>query len=623
MATRGPTPDKARMGLPDRWLHCPKTGTLINNLFFPFKTPLCKMYDNQIAERRYQFHPAEVFSHPHLHGKKIGLWIDLTNTDRYYFREEVTEHECIYHKMKMAGRGVSPTQEDTDNFIKLVQEFHKKYPDRVVGVHCTHGFNRTGFLIAAYLFQVEEYGLDAAIGEFAENRQKGIYKQDYIDDLFARYDPTEDDKILAPEKPDWEREMSIGMSTQIDNGRPSTSQQIPATNGNNNQNGNQLSGGGDNSKLFMDGLIRGVKVCEDEGKKSMLQAKIKNLCKYNKQGFPGLQPVSLSRGNINLLEQESYMVSWKADGMRYIIYINDGDVYAFDRDNEVFEIENLDFVTKNGAPLMETLVDTEVIIDKVEINGAMCDQPRMLIYDIMRFNSVNVMKEPFYKRFEIIKTEIIDMRTAAFKTGRLKHENQIMSVRRKDFYDLEATAKLFGPKFVQHVGHEIDGLIFQPKKTKYETGRCDKVLKWKPPSHNSVDFLLKVEKKCKEGMLPEWIGYLFVQNLSDPFGTMKATATLKKYHNKIIECTLLVDNQGRPKEWKFMRERTDKSLPNGLRTAENVVETMVNPVTETYLIEYVNHALRVLKRAAAAHRHHQIHQQQLHEGEPEARRQKL
>lgn len=105
MATRGPTPDKARMGLPDRWLHCPKTGTvcakseisvvhcshfqLINNLFFPFKTPLCKMYDNQIAERRYQFHPAEVFSHPHLHGKKIGLWIDLTNTDRYYFREEV------------------------------------------------------------------------------------------------------------------------------------------------------------------------------------------------------------------------------------------------------------------------------------------------------------------------------------------------------------------------------------------------------------------------------------------------------------------------------------------------------------------------------------------------------
>lgn len=75
------------------------------------------------------------------------------------------------------------------------------------------------------------------------------------------------------------------------------------------------------------------------------------------------------------------------------------------------------------------------------------------------------MKEPFYKRFEIIKTEIIDMRTAAFKTGRLKHENQIMSVRRKDFYDLEATAKLFGPKFVQHVGHEIDGLIFQPKKT--------------------------------------------------------------------------------------------------------------------------------------------------------------
>lgn len=613
MAPRGPTPDKAKIGLPDRWLHCPKTGTLVNDLFFPFKTPLCKMYDAQIAEKRYRFHPADVFSSPFLNGKRIGLWIDLTNTDRYYFTEEVTEKDCIYKKIAMAGRGMSPTKEETDKFIEIVQKFHMENPNLLVGIHCTHGFNRTGFLIAAYLFQVQEYGLDAAIGEFAANRQGGIYKQDYINDLFDRYDPLEDDRIAAPEKPDWEREQANGYGQNSNNTESSSSQSDSQTNGDVHQNGHKhQNGGGSNSKQFMDGLVNGVTHCEDAGKKSILQSKIQELCKYNRSGFPGLQPVSLSRDNINLLEQESYMVSWKADGMRYIVYINDGEVYAFDRDNEVFEIENLDFVGHDG-PLNGTLVDTEVIIDKVEVDGIVQNQPRMLIYDIMRFMGVNVMKEPFSKRFEIIKNEIIDKRNNAFKSGRLRHDKQIMSVRRKDFYLLEATSKLFEPKFVQHVGHEIDGLIFQPKYKPYETGRCDKVLKWKPPSHNSVDFLLKIEKYCREGMLPEWTGFLFVQNQREPFGKMKATATLKKYDNKIIECTLLVSETGMPIEWKFMRERTDKSLPNGLKTAQNVYDTMIKPVTEKYLLEYINHALRVLARK----------RQQLQEAQQEAKRQKL
>uniref|UniRef100_A0A1I7U452 TYR_PHOSPHATASE_2 domain-containing protein n=1 Tax=Caenorhabditis tropicalis TaxID=1561998 RepID=A0A1I7U452_9PELO len=378
-----PTPDKARMGLPDRWLHCPKTGTLVNNLFFPFKTPLCRMYDAQIAEKRHRFYPGDVFASPFLNGQKIGLWVDLTNTDRYYFTEEVTETGCIYKKMAMAGRGISPTQEETDRFIELVQKFRAENPDKIIGIHCTHGFNRTGFLIAAYLFQVELYGLDAAIGEFAGNRQGGIYKQDYVDDLYERYDPSETDRIVAPEKPDWEREVT--------NDTPSSSaSQEQHSNGNSTKECP--------SKQFMDGLVPGVTVCEDAGKKSMLQARIQELCKYNKQGFPGLQPVSLSRHNIKLLEEEPYMVSWKADGMRYIVYINNGEVYAFDRDNEVFEIENLDFVGSDGSPLDGTLVDTEVIIDKVEVNGHMQNLPRMLIYDIMRHKVEGFYKEKYTEK---------------------------------------------------------------------------------------------------------------------------------------------------------------------------------------------------------------------------------
>lgn len=49
-----------------------------------------------------------------------------------------------------------------------------------------------------------------------------------------------------------------------------------------------------------------------------------------------------------------------------------------------------------------------------------------------------------------------------------------------------------------------------------------------------------------------------------PFAKMKYTKALKDLDNKIIECKF-EDNQ-----WKFMRERTDKSFPNSFTTAKGI-----------------------------------------------------
>lgn len=43
---------------------------------------------------------------------------------------------------------------------------------------------------------------------------------------------------------------------------------------------------------------------------------------------------------------------------------------------------------------------------------------------------------------------------------------------------------------------------------------------------------------------------------------MKYTKAMQELDNKIVECKF--ENN----EWKFMRERRDKSFPNGLNTAE-------------------------------------------------------
>ncbi len=66
--------------------------------------------------------------------------------------------------------------------------------------------------------------------------------------------------------------------------------------------------------VFMDG-IPNVKPVSDMALVADVQKRIKHLTGFNSSGFPGCQPVSMDRRNIELLEN-GYMVSWKADGTR-------------------------------------------------------------------------------------------------------------------------------------------------------------------------------------------------------------------------------------------------------------------------------------------------------------------
>lgn len=47
----------------------------------------------------------------------------------------------------------------------------------------------------------------------------------------------------------------------------------------------------------------------------------------------------MTKENIQLLAQKPYRVSWKADGVRYLMYIQDKDeIFCIDRDNCVFRV---------------------------------------------------------------------------------------------------------------------------------------------------------------------------------------------------------------------------------------------------------------------------------------------
>lgn len=72
----------------------------------------------------------------------------------------------------------------------------------------------------------------------------------------------------------------------------------------------------------MEGLPRAVPVSDDE----LIGAIKKEICEITGLSlsvfrFPGSQPVSMNKENIQLLKK-GYMVSWKADGIRLPFHLN-------------------------------------------------------------------------------------------------------------------------------------------------------------------------------------------------------------------------------------------------------------------------------------------------------------
>ncbi|VDN12616.1 unnamed protein product [Dibothriocephalus latus] len=104
--------------LPPRWVKCPRVGSMLLDLFIPCKTPL---------------------------DSKFSQIIEPEDSSRFYHRREIENHGCKYVKIACKGNEETPTLEQVKLFISLVNQFEEKEAGegKKIGVHCTHGFNRT------------------------------------------------------------------------------------------------------------------------------------------------------------------------------------------------------------------------------------------------------------------------------------------------------------------------------------------------------------------------------------------------------------------------------------------------------------------------------------------------
>ncbi|XP_074103361.1 RNA guanylyltransferase and 5'-phosphatase mRNA capping enzyme [Cotesia typhae] len=558
--------------IPPRWLHCPrKSVKLIHNKFLAFKTPLSTDFDDQVSED-CRFNIDMLFTFLKSERLKIGLWIDLTNTTRFYEQNDVEAYGCKYFKLQCRGHGETPSRNQSRIFVEICKNFIAKHPLEIIGVHCTHGFNRTGFLIISYLVETDQYNLDAAMNIFSAARPPGIYKDDYIKELYRRYDDV-DDAPPAPSRPTWYLEYDDDDDVDDDVYYQSASR--------NQSHGRRKREYVNKNPVFMAG-VPGVVVVNDHAKSSGILRQVQKICGWNSNGFPGSQPVSMDRNNIKKLEDKPYRVSWKADGTRYMLFIlGDNELFFIDRDNNIFQIFGLTFPHAHDTMrnLKDTLLDGEMVID--DVNGQKI--PRYLAYDIIMYDGMVVRKKPFFPdRYALIEKEVMGGRYCALREGRLQREHEPFSVRLKQFYDIAHTGSLLSEKFAKQLGHQPDGLIFQPAKDPYIPGTCDSVLKWKPLSLNSVDFKLKIVTDSGLGILPTKKGMLFVGGLNKPFDKIeKPSKALRELNNKIIEC------KWENNKWVFMRERADKSFPNSYNTAVSVCRSIKEPITNKYLLDFI------------------------------------
>jgi len=69
----------------------------------------------------------------------------------------------------LLSHGECPDEHSTKLFIDLCDRIIKKDPFGIIGIHCTHGYNRTGFLICAYLVEKLDWRYNLSIALYVLN----------------------------------------------------------------------------------------------------------------------------------------------------------------------------------------------------------------------------------------------------------------------------------------------------------------------------------------------------------------------------------------------------------------------------------------------------------------------
>ncbi|KAE9553928.1 hypothetical protein FO519_002854 [Halicephalobus sp. NKZ332] len=156
---------------PKNWENIkPISNVIENTRFIVFKTPIDVDYGLRLPRTR-KFTTQDLIYGITMSGHQLGLIINLSFTSKYY-DPTVFEGVCSYKHIFCCTAGYTRRDDIAKKFISAVDSFLNKNRDNnlLIGVHCSDGINRSGYLICRYMIDRLHMGSDAALDAFEKAR---------------------------------------------------------------------------------------------------------------------------------------------------------------------------------------------------------------------------------------------------------------------------------------------------------------------------------------------------------------------------------------------------------------------------------------------------------------------
>ena len=328
-----------------------------------------------------------------------------------------------------------------------------------------------------------------------------------------------------------------------------------------------------------------------------IKLECRTLCKWERETFPGSQPVSLTRKNLATLSRIPYVACEKSDGERHLMLVYKQCVYIIDRMFHIYRITlSLPDLDKT------TLLDGELILDTSPVAGNPANV-RYLVYDAIHVRGRSVANESLLYRLKAALLEIV--------RPRVVRSDDIFEVFVKDFFDVCHSSTVVFP-LGQRLRHECDGLIFTPVNDPYRPGTCQRLLKWKPAHMNTVDFVLDLVMGYEPSQMHAklLVACGGVQKSQDTWLARNGemwnwlVEHRKEVNGKVAECgwdpeahTFVPSDKKRfvttgtwvsGGGWILHRIRDDRTVPND----ESVVEKVKGSINDAISIEQLHVALQ-------------------------------
>lgn len=337
----------------------------------------------------------------------------------------------------------------------------------------------------------------------------------------------------------------------------------------------------------------------------LLKKAVSELCRLNNNRFPGAQPVSFTKLDLEKLTNEDYWVCEKSDGIRVLLFIstqggNQG-VFLLDRHNNYRQLDGLYFPHHEDPrlPLKNSLIDGELVID---VDPQTRNETlRYLCFDCLVIDDQNVMSRTLGGRYGRLKDWFFkpyQRMLAQFPQVVAQHPFQIAVKEMNLSYHLEKVFEVDIPA----LQHENDGLIYTRESTPYIPGTDRNILKWKPPSENSIDFklVLKFLPSPTNPSQPDlfakpvfalyaWLGGEGSKAEYEPYDVMHVTddewermkLSGEQFEDRIVE----VHWDSAVEGWRMMRFRSDKPSGNHISTVESIIVSIRDGVEKDTLLE--------------------------------------